>query len=50
MLDLVRGVLSEDPVIAEDRRRLTKVNSMTVQEVIERGADLFDDGKIAAEA
>ena len=50
MLDLVRGVLSDDPVIAEDRRRLEQINQVSVQELIDRGEAFFDDPPVAAEA
>lgn len=50
MLDLVRGVLADDPVVAEDRRRLAQVNTMTVQELCGKGADVFENAQIAAEA
>lgn len=50
MLNLVRSVLTDDPVIAEDRRRLAQVNKMTVQELLEKGADVFANEKVAARA
>lgn len=48
VLRVLASSLEEDPIIAEDRRRLAYVNSISVQELIKAGPRLFDEESLSA--
>ena len=48
LLDLLRASLEDDPIIAEDRRRLAYVNSISVTDLIKAGPRLFEEERASA--
>ena len=48
MLELLGSGLEDDPVIAEDRRRLAYVNSISVTDLIKAGPRLFEKEQLTA--
>ena len=48
VLELLSASLGDDPIIAEDRRRLAYVNSIPVSDLIKAGPRLFEEERITA--
>ncbi len=43
MLDLIGGILDDDPIIDQDRRRLERITAIPVQQLCGMGPDIFDE-------
>jgi arsenate reductase/ArsR family transcriptional regulator len=48
VLEMMDTSLEDDPVIAEDRRRLAYVNSISMSDLIKAGPRLFDEEPLSA--
>jgi DNA-binding transcriptional ArsR family regulator len=48
VLEMMGASLEDDPVIAEDRRRLAYVNSISMSDLIKAGPRLFDEERLSA--
>jgi len=50
VLDMMAASLEDDPVIAEDRRRLAYVNAISMSDLIKAGPRLFDEERLSADS
>lgn len=48
VLEMMGASLEDDPVIAEDRRRLAHVNAISMSDLIKAGPRLFDEERLSA--
>lgn len=48
VLEMMGASLEDDPVIAEDRRRLAHVNAISMSDLIKAGPRLFDEEPLSA--
>ena len=50
VLEMMGASLEDDPVIAEDRRRLAHVNAISMSDLIKAGPRLFDEERLSADS